>query len=1727
MDTIVLRNLSILPAPSQNVPFDDSCRFEAHIVIEDVVHDETEAVAKESGVWSFEEEVLLIILQVDDHGMKNSLGTVDIITEQIQAPASQRETRFLVDISSEDDQHFFLNLSFTAYLMTSNVKKGLSPESVISVVKAMEMESIDLLLTQILDSDTSFMSADQGLLSTIYGTLLKHRKDDVHTPRSLALLANIYLARYDSFLNIVGDEPEKYPMYPVYNRGLKVAISMLESALSLAAGDHPKKQWMMISLCMCYQRQMVQYSSSRPSMFKNMTLRMYHVVLTIDDTEKQKPVLCNYVGVALANCFLESKEDSDLDAAIAAQENAIRLTSDSEPHIVSLLIDLIDVLNTRVSLRNTSGDTIRLLDVKKRFLRVTPDDNPRKIHLLMSLAHSLYSQFKETRTQSNIEESVALYEQALELLPEVDPLKPSVLNNLATSLAARGTSSDIDRLTQLIRDAIALTLDTDPNRVEYIKNLGNAIHSQMHQGVWGIEEFRRYTNLLASNIDALDEGNIDAIMQDLNMFTKLEMANISTDVILDDVLPHFRSFIMQLPDSCFSKSLVLFHLGSLLFRLFEQRRERLLIDQSIDLFEQSISSSAYSSRTVLWKNTLVQAYISKYVHFKGLSDLDQADNVLTMTLQPLPTDHGDRPYLLATLASLLYQRFLKDDDVLFLNRCITSYLEALRGLPEGVPQKFRWCSELGRAYMGRFDVLKHAEDIDKAIQSLKDASKGLMNDAQLVSECYMNLARSLFIRFNQTYQLCDLDDAVEYLEDPLSFSDLENVNNTAILEQRFYDLVEVFRNFSGTTDMDVCKEEMESLMGDTGLAGKLRLHNIGIFLSLRFESLQGSVDQNMLESISTLADSLPITDTHKARWLGMLLAVYIQQFDVAGDAENLDNAVFFCTESIQHCIISPNESSGPSSSYIRALTTALTRRFRRSGNLADLNKAISILDEAVSIRQDEDITKYTLLNDLGFSLMDRYDLIGDIDDFNKSAEAYNKALKLAPSRDNNDDDLQSNIGLLRLRRLKLSGDINDANDAVAFLKEHMERLPDEDTKKVDAVARYSLAVLDRYWHFRDPDDLNVAIVTLESALARLSEDSSQKASVMHDLGSALAQRYVQRSEIDDLNRCLSLYRKAQDILTEKNDHRYMLLFDIGRWLPVRYERLRNVEDLEAADAALLKASTLQSSPFRWRFRAASLRGYWCQSLNHGDPIKGYTTSMQLLPNLAWLGISIRNRQHQLLEVGEVVLDAVAAAIKATRYDLAFEWLEYGRSIIWSQILQLRAPTDSLSSQYPDIAQKFIEVSLSLANMEDENPSQRMLSVPRKTRNGSPRYHELADEREKLLEKIRGLDNFHDFLKPQDMSSLFRAASNGPVIAVNINKFRCDALVILPGQENIVLIPLDNFSSSEAYGLMGTMKSLIRRATRARGSNRGPRKRSPLTPKTSQDPEVIFSGLLAKLWTGVVKPILDGIGFAKNPDNITELPHIWWCLTGPLTMLPIHAAGIYEQDGSSRRGSKVSDYAVSSYIPSLGSLINCMTPRKNKRQNLVAISLPVEAGLPCSQAEVEVIQNLNDRFPVSTLIELEATRENVLNGMQSAGWVHFACHGIHNPNDPHMSALMLSGGGKLTLSDISKLSLPHAEFAFLSACQTATGDELLPEEAVHIAAGMLSAGYQSVVGTMWSIFDDDGPRIADLFYSYLFSRPKPDPTDSAYALHYALKTLREDRSYKASFFSWVPFIHYGL
>jgi len=162
----------------------------------------------------------------------------------------------------------------------------------------------------------------------------------------------------------------------------------------------------------------------------------------------------------------------------------------------------------------------------------------------------------------------------------------------------------------------------------------------------------------------------------------------------------------------------------------------------------------------------------------------------------------------------------------------------------------------------------------------------------------------------------------------------------------------------------------------------------------------------------------------------------------------------------------------------------------------------------------------------------------------------------------------------------------------------------------------------------------------------------------------------------------------------------------------------------------------------------------------------------------------------------------------------------------------------------------------------------------------------------------------------------------------------------------------------------------------------------------------------------------------------------------------------------------------------------------------------------------------------------ASVDRVKLEMESYGSIHLACHATQDFENPLKSGFHLHDGC-LELLEIIKQKYTVRKLAFLSACQTSTGAEELSEEAVHLAAGMLAAGYRSVVATMWSIKDHYGPVVAESFYKYLMERGKAsgqsrfDSSSAAHALHHAIQGLRQKVSdTEEGLLIWVPYVHFG-
>ncbi|VDB88195.1 unnamed protein product [Peniophora sp. CBMAI 1063] len=654
------------------------------------------------------------------------------------------------------------------------------------------------------------------------------------------------------------------------------------------------------------------------------------------------------------------------------------------------------------------------------------------------------------------------------------------------------------------------------------------------------------------------------------------------------------------------------------------------------------------------------------------------------------------------------------------------------------------------------------------------------------------------------------------------------------------------------------------------------------------------------------------------------------------------------------------------------------------------------------------------------------------------------------------------------------------------------------------------------------EDLDQALKAYETA----NSHDPTGAYCLENMAFTYSKRYRVTQDPEDLDMAIQLMDTVIHIISIKSEH-----IPMPPLHPCASLRLERYERFSHSPADLHHAMQLYRARMHYpelgpplsRFQAA--RAYADLCLLYKDAMaamRPLRIAVDLVESIVRPTGDLARRHLSLLPVRSTIAFAVSVALEAEEVSRALEWFERGRCIIWTHILRVQTSTGELQTVDAALADqnRRLVKQLHAAEEDMERPAWHPGTLQSYMRHGI-----LVKNFDALTVEARKLPGLEGFLSPKAPSELMMAATLGPVIILNVSDHRCDAIILRRNQvpEHVSLPAL---TSGNLGSIAASYQHCLHEAQRgARG-----------VVMSRSGASHSMERILLALWNHIVEPVFQHLGLTKETSTPEDkLPRITWCLSGPLTSLPLHATGNYTV--SRTRQHRAYDYAVHSYAPSLSALIEALSRRGqvvhesgSRHPNILAISqpeTPKQSPLPGTVGEVAAIKNVVGAETMTWLNGPDATKSAVLDCLDRNAWAHFACHAVQDPERPTQSAFMLQDGG-LTLHELMRRTSTtgRKELAVLSACQTATGDAKVPEEAVHLAAGMLMTGFRSVIATMWSIGDDDAPIVMEAFYDYLVHKANGDGALSAHALHYATKILREKVG-ERKFMHWVPFIHLGV
>ncbi|TEB19782.1 hypothetical protein FA13DRAFT_1820698 [Coprinellus micaceus] len=1080
-------------------------------------------------------------------------------------------------------------------------------------------------------------------------------------------------------------------------------------------------------------------------------------------------------------------------------------------------------------------------------------------------------------------------------------------------------------------------------------------------------------------------------------------------------------------------------------------------------------------------------------------------------------------YLLQFLASSLKDRGEATGSLPDIDEAISLQGTVVNLLPEDHKERPRHLLVLGHWFRARFTHTDVAQDLSNAILMARAAVRGAPESEEPLVILWECLGRS-FIR---TGHPTDLSDAISVL-------------------QRWVDLMAI---------------------GDPSLPRRLCAIADAMWLRFVITGLLMHADE-AVSAIQTAIENTPVGCAQLPDSLCQMGTILMGRFAHSGCLSDRDESLKAHRHAVE--LAGPDHKSLPS--FLHDLASSLHESSNHTGNQLELEEGILLLQRAISMAPggDQDLALYHA--ELGSMLRSRFNFTNILDapeevaTLHRAVEAYQGGDEITF-----EGLLHRHIILLRSlseisgHPVHLQEAITTARNATNLLSHHhrLLLLPSN-------LQCLSGLLWERWRATRQHSDLDESISVLEKAIELSARTDPGLPDSLTTLGSNFQARYEVTHDDLDLAKAISNLEQAIQLSLPGCPSLQRCYWHLGLARYTRFKEtadlIRNTgsnhsvpaqtlmqceEDEKGWRTAFKLAATFPIGDPTQRLRAAVAWAWGTATwfLDSPDILLALDTALGLLAMKAGLDQTIRTRHIQLqghaLGVTATATEAAFIALMIDRPDKALEWLEQGRCLVWTQINHLRTPLDNLHTHNPSLAETVMEVSKRL-EMAGSSPQEHPcidMSLRQKVSLQEEVYAHanIAKQWEELLCQVRAIPGFESFLQPAKCHALLQSLPNtGLIVIINVSRFQCDAIAMVEGVGQPLHIPLPNFSEKKAkqhqrdLGLELRARDLRLRkedlvaggevSMRTGGHYRRPRG----TP---------IRRVLRGLWTDVVRPIFDMLAISRFKDDGKEPLRVWWCPTGTLSFLPLHAAGIY---GPGMESESVLDYVVSSYTPTVSTLTqrvrdNC--PIDNKVSGLFLTSQPKAprtVPIPGTSVEVQSIYDKADGHGIRVMkVEgSELTVDACLSHLENFSSVHLACHGYQNPEESLQSRFYFHNG-TLDLASILRKNLKNADLAFLSACQTSTGDSKLPDEAVHLAAGMLAAGYRRVVGTMWSIGDKTAQEISTSFYDWLFdhrdlgSGSRFDGTLSAYALHHSIQKLRDDLGdTDDAILAWAPFVHWG-
>ncbi|KAK3317363.1 CHAT domain-containing protein [Cercophora scortea] len=1192
---------------------------------------------------------------------------------------------------------------------------------------------------------------------------------------------------------------------------------------------------------------------------------------------------------------------------------------------------------------------------------------------------------------------------------------------------------------------------------------------------------------------------------------------------------------------------------------YEVTENHKVLDEAIRLGRAGINSTpAGNPRRVALLKRLYSALLIRFDKLSETKDLDEAVSIARDAVQSVPKEDPQRKECLDLLASALDIRCLLNSDPADVEEALALVEGILADDTAEGEKRATWLAYLGRRRKERYKDKGDISDLDRAISAMSQALEiGPSGDTDLPT-LEVELGSLLEARYDRLGKPNDLDESIRRTRRALAAMESDHPIRATALSNLANQLGASFERTGHVDELDEAiirateANDIEEVEGEDKVAG---LNTLANWLAVRYDRTGKAKD--IEKSISFAEEALRLADENDSTWPAFannLATTLVDQYIDTGNLENLQKAIKLLEKALDK--FPKNDPDSLRTACEITLSQALNHLYQRTGNLPEIEWAVSLSRSAANQPDLDPLDRGIYLNTLGDNLEVLYDRTGDLTHINAAIAAEEKAASIFPPKH------------------------GDHARTLRSLADKLRCL---------------------YGQTRKPIDLEKALRTARLALNDLPKDHPERGDYLDSLATLLEDlSELSSNHVASLDEAVDMGEKAVSVTPTTGTSYALLLSNQGRRLEKRHHsrnqeqqerKGHNKPDLKRAIEFFRKASESVEGQPAVRIRAGRSAARLLCSIQQWEQAARIVDGLaSLLPLICGRYASRTDQQYAVNQTSGLAADACSLTLKSGgSASKALQQLEFGRGLILNYAIENRTTIDRdldrLRREEPRLASLFESLQFRAAgtgsrplvksgggaaeDKEKGNESEEDGSTEEINRPVINRIN-ATQELNELLDTIRQIPAFRRFLMEPTMEEMLSHATarQGPLIVVNVTEISSDALIL--ARDGIHHVPLPSIQPDGAPKPFHWSLQK-RRDDDDAGLHRFKQPRN----MASETVRSWWSGsALAWLWRTCVGPVLDEAhsrGLLVDVNEDSALPRVWWNGAGIASSFPFHAAGSPWMPGAM-------DRVVSSYCPTARALwysrsraaAAAATSITKGRKSVLVVTMadtPGHRPLPGADREgAEVQRVFQDTAVVYGLLWLRCpTATTVMESLHASNILHFAGHGLCDALDPSQSCLLLQkpgsvrkreekecsekentrgadeGGQELPVVDrltVARISAEaergknRAWLAFLSACSTAeVAVPALASEGIHLASAFQLAGFPHVVGSLWPVDDDVCVDVAGRFYRGLLASEganagRNDEVDGrvARALREAVVGVQKEHPDNPEL--WAPFVHFG-